>query len=427
MINRKLAPPIHDAISFDFKLQGINEEIFQNKVPFWWLNAGTQDVVQLDWVFDAGLWYEQQTAVAQAVAAILRNGTRTRSAIEINEAIEFYGASLKISPNNDYTIISLHTLTKHLEALLPVMREIITEATFAEAELDTYKRNAQQRLAVNLRQCEFVANRHIDSYLFGKHHPYGRFTEPADLIALTRDALVHFHQQHYKSDNCKMFMAGKIGTAEVALVNQYFGKDVWGGNEPTVINEYSLEPASQKKYAISNDENGVQAAIRIARAFPTRQHPDFTPMIVLNTIFGGYFGSRLMANIREEKGYTYGIYSQIYNYKHAGALLIGTEAGRDVSRQTVEEVYKEMDLICNEKVDEEELLLVQNYLLGNLLGDLDGPFSILQRWKNLILNDMNEDNFNQNIEIYKTITPAKLQELAQRYLNKEDYYELVVI
>ena len=118
MINRKLAPPIHDAISFDFKLQGINEEIFQNKVPFWWLNAGTQDVVQLDWVFDAGLWYEQQTAVAQAVAAILRNGTRTRSAIEINEAIEFYGASLKISPNNDYTIISLHTLTKHLEALL---------------------------------------------------------------------------------------------------------------------------------------------------------------------------------------------------------------------------------------------------------------------------------------------------------------------
>lgn len=427
MINRKVAPPIHDAISFDFKLQSINKEVFQNNTPIWWLNAGTQDVVQLDWVFNAGLWHEQKTAVAQAVAAILRNGTHTRSAKDINEAIEFYGASLKVSPNNDYTIISVHTLSKHLEALLPIIREIITEAAFAEDELETYRRNAQQRLTVNLRQCEFVANRHIDAYMFGKNHPYGRFTEPGDLVSLKRDDLIAFHKQHYKSDNCKMFMAGKIDASDIELVNKYFGKEAWGGTAPTAIMQYTLEPVAEKKHSIINDENGVQAAIRIARDFPTRTHPDFTPMIVLNTIFGGYFGSRLMANIREEKGYTYGIYSQIYNYKNAGALLIGTEAGRDVSRQTVEEVYKEMDLICNERVDDEELLLVQNYLLGNLLGDLDGPFSILQRWKNLILNDFTMDDFNQNIEIYKTINPAKLQELAQRYLNKEDYYELVVI
>jgi zinc protease len=171
----------------------------------------------------------------------------------------------------------------------------------------------------------------------------------------------------------------------------------------------------------------VQGAIRIARHFPTRQHPDFTPMLVLNTIFGGYFGSRLMANIREEKGYTYGIYSQIYNYRKDGALLIATEAGRDVCELAITEIYKEMDLICNEKVDDEELLLVKNYLLGNLLGDLDGPFSIMQRWKNIILNDLPAEQFDRNIEIYKTVTPAKLQELAQKYLNKEDYYELVVI
>lgn len=427
MINRKVAPPIHDAISFEFKLQDINKEVFRNNVPLWWLNAGTQDVVQLDWIFNAGLWHEQQTAVAQAVAAVLRNGTRSKSSQEINEAIEFFGASLKISPNNDYTIISLHTLTRHLGALLPIMREIITEAAFAEEELETYKRNAQQRLTVNLRQCEFVANRHIDVYLFGKEHPYGRFTEFDDLIALNSTALIDFHQHHYKADNCRMFMAGKIGATEVALVNEYFGEDAWGGTASAPVMDYMLEPATEKKYFIANDESGVQAAIRIARHFPTRHHPDFTPTIVLNTIFGGYFGSRLMANIREEKGYTYGIYSQIYNYKHAGAIMIGTEAGRDVSRQTVEEIYKEMDLLCNEKVDAEELLLVQNYLLGSLLSDLDGPFSILQRWKNLILNDFTVEAFNRNIEIYKSITPEKLRELAQHYLNKEDYYELVVI
>lgn len=427
MINRKETPPIHDAISFDYHLQPVQKEIFQNNVPLWWLNAGTQDVIQLDWVFHAGLWHEQQTAVAQSVASLLRNGTNSKSALEINEAIEYYGASLKVSPNNDYTIVTLHTLTKHLPALLPVIKEIITEAAFAEGELQTYIRNAQQRLAVNLRQCDFVSNRHIDAFLFGKEHPYGRFTEPADLSALTPQALSDFHQMHYQSQNCMMFMAGKIDKSQVTLVNDYFGKEAWGGSSLPKVNVYETHPAVEKKHRIINDENGVQGAIRIARHFPTRQHPDFTPMLVLNTVFGGYFGSRLMANIREEKGYTYGIHSQIYNYRKDGALLIATEAGRDVCELAVKEIYKEMDLICNERVDEEELLLVKNYLLGNLLGDLDGPFSIMQRWKNIILNDLPAEQFDSNIEIYKTITPAKLQELAQKYLNKEDYYELVVI
>ncbi len=150
-------------------------------------------------------------------------------------------------------------------------------------------------------------------------------------------------------------------------------------------------------------------------------------MVVLNTIFGGYFGSRLMTNIREEKGFTYGISSQIYNYRNEGALLIATEAGKEVCEQTLAEVYKEMDLLCNEQVDEEELLLVKNYLLGSILGDLDGPFSIMQRWKNIILNELPFDQFEKNIEIYKSITPQQLQELARKYLRKEDYYELVVV
>lgn len=427
MINRKEGPPVHDAVSFDYILQPAVKEDLQNGIPLYWLNAGAQEVVQVDWVFEAGLWQEQHTAVAQTVASLLKNGTPGRTALEINEAVEFYGASLKVSPNNDYTIVSLHTLTRHLAALLPVIREIITEASFPEEELQLYIRNAQQRLAVNLRQCDFVANRHIDAYLFGRQHPYGRFTEAADLQALERGMLRDFHQGHYRSGNCRIFMAGRIGSQEVALVDRYFGKDTWGGTAAAAAPQHHTEPAAEKRHRISNDENGVQGAVRIARHFPTRLHPDFSPMIVLNTLFGGYFGSRLMANIREEKGFTYGIYSQLYNYKRDGALLIATEAGREVCEQTVAEVYKEMDLLCNERVGEEELLLVKNYILGNLLGDLDGPFSIMQRWKNLILNDLPADHFDSNIEIYKTITPVQLQDLAQRYLDKKDYYELVVV
>jgi predicted Zn-dependent peptidase len=165
----------------------------------------------------------------------------------------------------------------------------------------------------------------------------------------------------------------------------------------------------------------------VARLFPNRHHPDFAPMVVLNTLFGGYFGSRLMSNIREDKGFTYGIYSSLTPYKHGGAITIHTEAGRDVLDAALKEVYYEMELLRTEEVDEEELLLVKNYLLGNLLGDLDGPFSILQRWRTLILNGFTVEHFNRNISIYKSITPKELKALAEKYFDRKDFFEMVVI
>lgn len=429
MVDRKIAPPIHDAVTFQYILPPLQKEYLKNNIPLYWLNAGTQDVVQIDWVFEAGLWQESHTGIAQAVASLLKNGTSSRNSLEINEAIEFYGASLRIAANNDFTTVTLHSLTRHLPSLLPVIREIITEATFPGDELDIYKQNALQRLLVSLRKAEFVANRHIDTCLFGPNHPYGRFTEIADIEQLQTEGLRQYHSQYYHSNNCRIFMAGKINEDHIALVSRIFGQEPWGrynGTPPESV-QYSKEPASERKYRIQNDEQGVQGAIRIARAFPDMKHPDFLPSKVLNTIFGSYFGSRLMTNIREEKGFTYSISSYIYNHKHEGALLIGTEAGREVCEQTIAEVYKEMDKLCREPVPDEELSLVKNYILGSLLGDLEGPFSIMQRWKNILLNDLPEDQFARSIDVYKHVTAEKLQEMALKYLDKNDYYEVVVI
>lgn len=428
MINRQQAPTILDAVSFTYNLQPIETVRFDNGSTLYWLNAGTQDVVQIEWLFEAGLWQEPATALAQAVAAQLKNGTLHRDAAAINNAIEFYGASLKVNASNDYTTITLHALTKHLPQLLPVIQEIVTEAAFPEEELRIYKQNARQRLEVSLRKAEFIANRHIDALLFGRQHPYGRFTEAEDLEPLQATALRNFHSRYYHAANCRMFMSGHIGAQEVALLQQYFGAEFWGNAAAEEVSiQHSKQPATDRHYRISNDENGVQGAIRIARPFPDRHHPDFTPMLLLNSIFGGYFGSRLMANIREDKGYTYGISSYIYTYKHESALMIATEAGRDVCEAAITEVYKEMDLLNKELVPEEELLLVKNYILGNLLGDLDGPFAIMQRWKNLILYGFDENRFYEQVTIYKTITAEKLQVLARQYLNKNDFYELVVV
>jgi predicted Zn-dependent peptidase len=134
-----------------------------------------------------------------------------------------------------------------------------------------------------------------------------------------------------------------------------------------------------------------------------------------------------MSNIREDKGYTYGIHSYVQNHIHESAWVISTEAGKDVCEATIEEVYKEMKLLREEPVGEEELLLVRNYLIGTILGDLDGPFHIMGRWKNLILNNLTGDYFYRSIETIKSIPAEELRELAKKYLDPEQFYELVVI
>src|SRR5690606_1931300 len=283
-------------------------------------------------------------------------GTIHHTANEINEALEFYGASLHVNAGNDFAVVSLYTLTKHLPVLLPTVYEVLAEAVFPQEELEIFQRNSIQKLSVNLRKCEFVANQKFDALLFGEDHPYGRYTRKESIEALTREDLQAFHKEYYHLGLVQIFMAGRLTQTDVNLVASVFGK----GHivqKPLAQKISASPPPSQQKLHINHDPNGVQGAIRIGRIFPNRVHPDYPGMVVLNTILGGYFGSRLMRNIREEKGYTYGIYSMLSSWLHAGVFVIATETGRQVTMNAVEEVYKEMDILCKEQVSEEELLL----------------------------------------------------------------------
>ena len=134
-----------------------------------------------------------------------------------------------------------------------------------------------------------------------------------------------------------------------------------------------------------------------------------------------------MSNIREDKGYTYGIHSYVQNHIQSTAWMISTEAGKDVCEATIAEVYKEMNLLKTELVEDDDLKLVQNYMMGSILGDLDGPFQIIARWKNYILNGLDESFFYNAINTIKDITPTDIQQLAQKYLNPEEFYEMVVV
>jgi zinc protease len=424
MLNRQQPPTIKDAIEFNLKLKPYDKYVLNNGVEVYAVDAGAEEVMQIEWVFYAGNWFEKNNLVAASANFLLKNGTSQKSAFQINEHFEFYGSYLNRHCYNETATLSLHCLSKHMEELLPVVKELIVDSVFPEEEIDIYKQNMKQRLNVNLKKSDFVAGRLIDTYLFGEQHPYGRYSRFEDFDRVTKEEIQEFYQQYYLKGKMILFVAGKLPTNTFELLNKYFG-DL--NNGEVKLGDHQALPAEEKKYRVTNDPSGVQGAIRIASPFPNRHHPDFMKVQVLNNVFGGFFGSRLMSNIREDKGYTYGIHSYLQNHIQQSAWMISTEAGRDVCEATITEVYKEMELLRNEPVDDEELLLVRNYMIGVILGDLDGPFHIINRWKNIILNGLDERFFYEQMNTIKTVSAEELQGLANKYLKPENFYELVVV
>jgi zinc protease len=423
-LNRKQPPLIKDAVDLDLHLKPYKKYELKNGAEVYAINAGAEEVVQVELVFYSGNWLEEKNLVAASTNFMLKNGTSKKNAYQINEHFEYYGSYLNRSCYNETATVSLHTLSKHLKELLPVVRELLTDSVFPEEEIVTYKQNMKQRLNVNLKKSDFVAGRLIDVYLYGEQHPYGRFSRFEDFDAITREDLVSFYDRYYRQGKFIVFVSGKLPADIYELLNESLG-DI--PRSPVNIPPIISTPAQEKKYRVVNDANGVQGSIRMGIPFPNRHHPDFLKAQVLNNVFGGFFGSRLMTNIREDKGYTYGIYSYLENHINQSAWVISTEAGRDVCEPAIVEVYKEMQALREEAVDAEDLKLVRNYMMGIILGDLDGPFHIINRWKNIILNDLDESYFYKQLETIRTIKAAELQELANKYLIPENFYELVVV
>ena len=181
MLNRTIPPPIKDAVEFNLTLKPYTKFSLSNGAPVYYINDGTEEVALIEIVFNAGNSYENKNLVASTTNYLIKNGTSNKTAFEINEHFEYYGAYLNRSCHNETANITLHCLSKHLKELLPVVKEILTDSIFPQQELEIFKQNSIQQLSVNLQKCDFVANRLIDQYLYGTDHPYGRVSSVADI------------------------------------------------------------------------------------------------------------------------------------------------------------------------------------------------------------------------------------------------------
>jgi predicted Zn-dependent peptidase len=232
------------------------------------------------------------------------------------------------------------------------------------------------------------------------------------------------HKEKYIPANCTIIISGLVQEGSVKILNEHFGK-TQGFSQVKNGMQVPFDSSAEKRMLVYK-EDAVQSAIRIGKPFFNRTHEDYPGMAVTNTILGGYFGSRLMSNIREDKGYTYGIGSAIVSMKQNGYFFISTEVGADVTKPAMEEIYKELELMKTEEVDSEELEMARNYMLGTFLKGMDGPFQLAERFKSVYLYDLDYGYYERYVAKLRTIKADEVQELAKKYFNSESMFELVV-
>ena len=419
MLDRKIAPPFKRVANI--AIPQAKRTCLDNGIPLYYIEAGKQPVVRLEFIFKAGAWYEDNKGASYFAAKMLSEGTQQKSSAQISYEVEKFGAYLDFNPTLDYSIVTLECLSKHLNNLLPLLHEILRQPTFPEDELVTLKNIKAQQTRVQNEKSSFLASKKFREAIFGEAHPYGKDLTLEDIDKLTRDDVRSFYDQYYTLP-FEVLISGLPNSGFIADINKIFGQTVLqkAAADPTYISHPISSPTIIEK------EANLQSSIRVGKKLLTKDQPDYVKLLIVNEILGGYFGSRLMKNIREDKGYTYGISSALVPLRNDGYFIIGTDVNKENTRNTLQEIYKEIEVLQTTLISDDELNTVRSFMIGSFLSEINTPFALSDKFKGVHLYGLGYDFYDSYLQTVNNITSTEIRDLAQQYLQRDTFSEVIV-
>ena len=421
-IDRTTVPPFRTIDSINVpRVQALK---LGNGIDLFTLSAGSQEITRIEFIFRAGMYHQPRALVASCTNSLLESGTERYTAEQISEGIDFFGSFLELQVEQDYATVTVYSLNKYLKQTLDYVAELIMKPVYPEHEFRIHVATKKQKHAINSQKVSVLAKRKFTSLLFGEKHPYGIDVSEQDFETLTVNDLRQFYTRQYNHGNCTIVAAGNLPADLRHLLDSSFGTP-WGGPAGDKAGEIPSAGEKSGRFMFERAD-AIQSAIRVGKVLFNKTHPDYFAFQVLNTILGGYFGSRLMANIREDKGYTYGIGSAVTNLVHGGYFHISTEVGVDVTASALEEIYREIARLRSDLVPGSELETVRNYMLGNFLRSVDGPFALADKFRSIWEYGLDYGFYDEYFRQVKNVTPARLRDLANQYLAPDTFIECVV-
>lgn len=394
-----------------------------NGIPLWVAGEGEEEICTLSVIVEGGTMYEPKAPLCSLLAGALIEGNARMSAKEIADQLDYYGAMLATQAYDYNLVTTLYCLTDNLEHVLPIVLDTLDSATFEPEQFATVVRRQQAQCAMALQRVKYLASQEMKRLYFGSNHPLARSPQPADFEQITREQLIKHRQRYYNVENCRLVAAGHVGEREIGLINSTFGQWQHHG-ERAEEPEWRLKPEPQRSSFIAKDD-AVQSAITIVMPGVDRHHADYFNLRILTTVLGGYFGSRLMSNIREDKGYTYGIGASLYGRRHDSMIGISTECDSQYTEPVINEIHHEIERLKQEPIGADELATVKQFMLSEQAKTLDTPYSIASAIRNQWLFGTYPDYFNRQVEAILNVDANQLLATAQRYFNLDEAFQVI--
>jgi zinc protease len=418
-----LPPPLN--------LPQIQKRQLSNGLPVWMVELHKVPVTQVNLVVLSGTAQDPpgKFGVASFVSAMLEEGAGSRSALEVADAVDYLGADLGTAATSDATMVRLHVPVARLAGALPIMADVALRPTFPQDELE---RQRQQRLT-NIIQARddpaTIASIGFSRLLYGRGHRYGTpASGTAETIkAFTTDDLRRFYAAVFRPANGALLAVGDIAPATVMpLLESGFG--AWKPQDAAAPPPEKLppveQPAAREVYLI--DKPGApQTQIRIGWIGVPRSTPDYFPLLVLNTLLGGSFSSRLNMNLREKHGYTYGASSSFDMRASAGPFFAGAGVQTDKTGEALKEFFNELNAITK-PVAAEELARAKNYVALRFPTGFETTGDVSRRLEDAIVYKLPDDYFAKYVQNIQAVTAAEVQRVAQKYIQPSRFIVVVV-
>ena len=420
MLDRSKAPgafPIEK-----IKFPSANKDILRNGIIVNSVNLGEQPVFKFELSTKAGGIHSDKAGLAGLTAQLMKRGTSKHNALHIHQSFDFHGAFWDIQATLDQATFTVYGLVKHFGALMPYVAEMIQMCIFPKQEFQKELEIEIQKNKLNWEKTAYCASQIMRNKLFGSD-PYGRIATPTSLALIKESDLKHFYNKTWATQMPSIFLSGKISDEEIKILDATLGELTFSKREQLILpDSIFMEPNTTKE----TREDALQSSIRLGIKSINRKNKDFFKFSVLNALLGGFFGSRLQKNIREEKGFTYGISSSLIPMYRSGYWAVGTDVKNENVAETISEVKKEIQILRDELVSEEELSLVKNYLMGSFTGELTQAFDIAEKVKIIELEGLDDDYYDQFQDQIFSCTPNEIRDLANKYLDPSKLTEVVV-
>lgn len=419
MLDRSKAPDFKIPTSIEFPTP--IQRTLPNGVPLYFIPTPEIDAVKLEISSSINESTDNKLLVPFFALEMVTEGTHSKDAAELDDFFDSYASEVETESGFENHGLSILTTKKHFNTVMPVFRELLTEATFPEKELAKRKKQKALSIHINRDKNSHRASQLFRKTLFGENHPFGQITEEKDVEDINRIYLVDFYQKDLWT-NSEIFLTGNLEDSQLEeIINEI-------GNIPVSFFDNQVSGFQNQVHprVIESKAKSVQSSIRIGCHLIPKNHPDYFKLNLMNTILGGYFGSRLIKNIREDKGHTYGIYSSIGGLKNSDYWVVMADVIKEHDEAVIEEVYKEIDKLKYEPISMHELEVVRNYLVGKLLSQFSSGFELIGRFKSIHQAGLDFGFYKQHLDYILTAKPEDIMEVAQKYLDREKMVEIIV-